>query len=172
MRRTFKLKENPNDDIKLSLLYDEDTEVYINGVKALSTKGFSKNYRELPISKKAQKALKKGDNLMAVHCWNDGGGQAIDAGLMQAAAGPTRPPEHQTPEFVGVFKKTGVDIVHLAEFHNRLGRDRRDPDKALPLLKLLHDECARLSVLINGISLSRPPRSLRLVSIEFTENPK
>ena len=145
LRRTFKLNEKPNDDLKLSLLYDEDTEVYINGVKALSTKGFSKTYRELPISQEARKTLKKGDNLMAVHCWNDGGGQAIDAGLMQAAAGPTRPPEIQTPEFVGVFKKTGVDIVHLAEFHNRLGRDRRDPDKALPLLKLLHDECARLS---------------------------
>ena len=55
------------------------------------------------------------------------------------------PPGLEKPEFIDVFKKTGVRIVHLAEFHNRLGRDRRKPAKAFPLLKLLHDECARLS---------------------------
>ena len=55
------------------------------------------------------------------------------------------PPGLEKPGFVDVFKKTGVRIVHLAEFHNRLGRDRRKPAKAFPLLKLLHDECARLS---------------------------
>ena len=55
------------------------------------------------------------------------------------------PPELEKPEFVDVFKKAGVRIVHLAEFHNRLGRDRRDPAKAFSLLKILHDECARLS---------------------------
>ena len=49
------------------------------------------------------------------------------------------------PDFVDVFKKSGIQIVHLAEFHNRLGRLRRDPVKALPLLKTLHEECARLS---------------------------
>ena len=144
LRRIFKLREIPADELKLSLLYDEDTEIYLNGVLAFSVKGFSKRYREVPISPEARKALKKGDNLMAVHCWNDGGGQAIDAGLVRPAR-TGRPTETQTPEFVGVFKKAGVDIVHLAEFHNRLGRDRRNPDKALPLLKLLHDECARLS---------------------------
>jgi len=55
------------------------------------------------------------------------------------------PPALRNPEFVEVFKDSGIEIVHLAEFHNRLGRLRRDPDKALPLLKTLHDECARLS---------------------------
>jgi hypothetical protein len=55
------------------------------------------------------------------------------------------PPQLEKPEFVDVFKKAGVQIVHLAEFHNHLGRDRRNPAKAFPLLKILHDECARLS---------------------------
>ena len=111
---------------------------------AASVKGFSKTYREVPISPEALKTLKKGENLLAVHCWNDGGGQAIDVGLVRPMK-ISRPREMPTPEFVRVFKKAGVDIVHLAEFHNRLGRDRRNPDKALPLLKLLHDECIRLS---------------------------
>jgi hypothetical protein len=58
---------------------------------------------------------------------------------------PVLPPALKKPEFVEVFKESGMQIVHLAEFHNRLGRSRRDPDKALPLLKTLHDEFARLS---------------------------
>ncbi len=144
LRRAFVLKELPIRDLKLSLLYDEDTEVYLNGVLAFSVKGFSKTYRDVPISPAAQKTLKKGENLLAIHCWNDGGGQAIDAGLVRPGK-INRPVPIAKPEFVGVFKKAGVEIVHLAEFHNRLGRDRRIADKALPLLKLLHDECARLS---------------------------
>ncbi len=51
----------------------------------------------------------------------------------------------EKPEFVDVFKSAGIQIVHLAEFHNRVGRDRRDPEKAFPLLEILHSECARLS---------------------------
>ena len=73
MRRNFKLNEIPTDGLKLSLLYDEDTEVYLNGVLAFSVKGFSKRYLEVPISPEAWKTLKKGNNLLAVHCWNDGG---------------------------------------------------------------------------------------------------
>ena len=144
LRRSFKLNEIPTDGLKLSLLYDEDTEVYLNGVLAFSVKGFSKRYLEVPISPEARKTLKKGNNLLAVHCWNDGGGQAIDVGLVLSTK--TDPPKEDfNPDFVSVFKKAGVDIVHLAEFHNRIGPLRRDPNKTLPLLKLLHDECARLS---------------------------
>ena len=58
---------------------------------------------------------------------------------------PVLPPILRNPQFVEVFKNSGIEIVHLAEFHNRLGRLRRDPDEALPLLETLHDECARLS---------------------------
>ena len=50
----------------------------------------------------------------------------------------------QNPEFVDFFKRMGVDIVHLAEFHRgatpRLGTIER-----LEQLKVMHDECARLS---------------------------
>jgi hypothetical protein len=50
----------------------------------------------------------------------------------------------ETPGFVKTFKARGVDIVHLAEFH--VGATPRMPAKdRLPLLKTLHEECARLS---------------------------
>lgn len=58
---------------------------------------------------------------------------------------PNLPAHLTNPQFINVFKKAGVRIVHLAEFHNHLGRVRRNPDKTFPLLKTLHDECARLS---------------------------
>lgn len=54
------------------------------------------------------------------------------------------PRELETPGMVETFKARGVDIVHLAEFH--VGETPRltDADR-LPQLKLLHEECARLS---------------------------
>ena len=47
------------------------------------------------------------------------------------------------PGFVKTFKRHGIDIVHLAEFH--VGHTPEMNAKRLELLKLMHDECARLS---------------------------
>jgi hypothetical protein len=48
------------------------------------------------------------------------------------------------PEFVGFFHKMGVDIVHLAEFH-RGPTPKLDTMERLEQLKVMHDECERLS---------------------------
>ena len=54
------------------------------------------------------------------------------------------PENMENPEFVQFFKKMGVDIVHLAEFHN--GRTPGlNTEERLSQLKLMHDECKRLS---------------------------
>lgn len=50
----------------------------------------------------------------------------------------------QNPEFVDVFRDMGVDIVHLAEFHNG-STPRMATDQRLAQLQVMHDECARLS---------------------------
>jgi len=56
-----------------------------------------------------------------------------------------RIPEHlQNPGFVNTFRKMGVDIVHLAEFH--FGETPRWRERMrLRQLDLLHAECKRLS---------------------------
>lgn len=59
------------------------------------------------------------------------------------AGSNTLPPELVTPSFVTTFRAHGVDMVHLAEFHVH-----HTPEMIahrLEHLKLLHDECRRLS---------------------------
>ena len=50
----------------------------------------------------------------------------------------------ETPGFVTKFKETGVQIVHLAEFHHGWTPAQKTKDR-LPMLKTMHEECARLS---------------------------
>ncbi|MES2456912.1 MAG: hypothetical protein V4594_15265 [Bacteroidota bacterium] len=51
-------------------------------------------------------------------------------------------PEH--PDFIKVFKKTGIDIVHLAEFHYT-AHPKGPDDQRLKELKALFEQCQRLS---------------------------
>ncbi|MBO9565759.1 MAG: hypothetical protein J7621_23485 [Niastella sp.] len=53
-------------------------------------------------------------------------------------------PIPETPNFIKVFKKTGVDIVHLGEFHGP-GHPKGPANDRLNELKTLFDECERLS---------------------------
>ncbi len=49
-----------------------------------------------------------------------------------------------TPNFVKVFKNTGLNIIHLAEFHGP-GHPKGPEDQRFLELKTLFDECKRLS---------------------------
>ena len=69
------------DDLQLLLYHDEDAEVYINGVLATQTSGFTAKYEPYQISASAKAALKPGVNVFAVHVHQTGGGQFIDMGL-------------------------------------------------------------------------------------------
>ena len=145
LRRKFTLAEKPSEATRLMLHYDEDTEVYLNDVLAASVTGFSTEYRYLPISREAMQKLRKGANVMSVHCQNDGGGQAIDTGLVRIdKSSGAVPAELQSPGFVDVFKRMGIDIVHLAEFHNGRTPKLKAPVR-LKQLETLHQECQRLS---------------------------
>jgi hypothetical protein len=79
-----KLNAEELDDLLLRVYYDEDFEVYINGVLAVSTKGFTSSYTSLPLSDEAKKAIKvKSKNTIAVHCHQTTGDQFIDIGLIK-----------------------------------------------------------------------------------------
>jgi Glycosyl hydrolases family 2, sugar binding domain/Glycosyl hydrolases family 2, TIM barrel domain/Glycosyl hydrolases family 2 len=70
-------------NILLSVLHDEDAEIYLNGVLAATVKGHTGSYEELAILPEAKATLKPGKNVMAVHCHQTGGGQSIDVGLIE-----------------------------------------------------------------------------------------
>jgi hypothetical protein len=70
-------------ELQMNCFHDEDAEIYLNGVEAARVSGFTTDYETIPISAKARATLKPGKNLIAIHCHQTGGGQYIDAGLVE-----------------------------------------------------------------------------------------
>ena len=85
IRRHFSIGDLSEDEIKslhLWMYHDDDCEVYINGVKAFETKGWTSAYCMQPISNEALATIKpNSDNIIAMHTYQDRGGQYADAGL-------------------------------------------------------------------------------------------
>ena len=66
------------------LIYDEDPEIYLNGVLAAKRKGWITEYDDEELSQDAFGALKFGEkNVLAVHASQTYGGQCIDVGLVE-----------------------------------------------------------------------------------------
>jgi hypothetical protein len=112
LRKTFELKEIP-DKPALLIHHDEDTEVFINGRNVAELKGYITEYKVVPIPKNKQNALKAGQNVMAVHCRQTGGGQFIDVHLVDAENVPKLPePQRSTKPFISeLITKWGADVT-------------------------------------------------------------
>jgi hypothetical protein len=83
LRRTVKLDASKFDDVALLMHHDEDTEVYINGALAAKVTGFTTDYSIISLTEKGRAALRQGENVIAVHTHQTGGGQYIDLGLVR-----------------------------------------------------------------------------------------
>lgn len=64
------------------LHHDEDVEVYVNGVLAVTAQGYVSGYEAFPLTKAGARAWRPGRNVIAIHCRQTGGGQYIDMGLV------------------------------------------------------------------------------------------
>lgn len=92
LRKTFEVKEVPT-NLALLIHHDEDAEVFLNGQKIADEKGYTTDYKILPITSEQKKVLlTKGTNLLAVHCKQTGGGQYIDVHVVDADNVPVLPP--------------------------------------------------------------------------------
>lgn len=82
VRRTFDLVATDLNKLYLKLYHDDNIQVYINGEKIFDVKGWTDKFIYVPLTD-YKKFLKKGRNVMAIHILNTGGGQWLDAGLVQ-----------------------------------------------------------------------------------------
>ena len=85
LRREIELPAGNWRDLQFWLHHDEDVEVYINGVPALSASGFVSSYEAVPMTAAGKAALKPGKNVIAVRCHQTGGGQYVDLGFVDIA---------------------------------------------------------------------------------------
>ncbi len=85
VRKSFDLEDISSfeqEDLVLYIHHDEDCEVYINGVWAVSLTGWTTGYITVPIGSSAYNALRSNAlNTIAIHCKQTDGGQYIDAGI-------------------------------------------------------------------------------------------
>jgi hypothetical protein len=82
LRRDVDISADQIKNVQIWFHHDDDAEVYINGVLALTAPGFVSSYDCFPLSDKALAALKPGKNTVAIHCHQISGGQYIDLGLI------------------------------------------------------------------------------------------
>ncbi len=78
---TIKKLPDTNKDLAFRIHHDEDTQIYLNGTLIADITGWTQCYSTIDIDDKYFKLLKKGDNLLAVHCRQTTGGEYIDVGL-------------------------------------------------------------------------------------------
>ena len=121
LRKTFDistLSEETINSLVVGLKYDDNAEVYINGVEVCRTAGYVTVYRVQKISAAIKQALvRTGTNVLAVHCRQDFGGQFIDVGIFgwEGIQTTTPPVGTQTP-YAGVIPIPGM--VEAENFDN------------------------------------------------------
>ncbi len=82
MRRTFSLSDLNIERLILQIRHDDDVEVYINGQKAYSCSPcWVPGYENYQLDDSVKKKLKKGKNILAIHCTNSAGDSWLDVGL-------------------------------------------------------------------------------------------
>ena len=86
LRREVTLPAGPWHDLQGWVHHDEDMEVYINGVLALSLPQWDTSYDTAPLTPAGRAAIHTGKNVIAVHCHQTTGGQYIDFGLVDIGA--------------------------------------------------------------------------------------
>lgn len=83
LRREVEIQADTLKYLELWMHHDEDAEVYINGVLTAQARGYTTEYVRLAPNAAGRAALNPGENLIAVHCRQTGGGQYIDVGFVE-----------------------------------------------------------------------------------------
>jgi hypothetical protein len=102
-RTTFTLAAKPVGRLLVRLMYDEDTQVFLNGSLIADLNGYVQGYGDFLASDAAAAALVAGKNTLAVHTFNTNGGRYIDVGLwLTDDAPPYRAADEPTATTAGL----------------------------------------------------------------------
>jgi hypothetical protein len=82
LRREVNIPKDKLKEVELWLHHDDDVQVYVNGILAARRNGWTTSYDAVPLNEIAREALKPGQNLIAIHCRQNGGGQYVDVGFV------------------------------------------------------------------------------------------
>ncbi|MFG0319615.1 MAG: DUF1553 domain-containing protein [Planctomycetota bacterium JB042] len=77
LRRSFVWNAAERDALTFVGHHDDDLEVFVNGVLAVEREGYVTAYGALPPGDAARAAVRQGENLLAVRCAQDFGGQFV-----------------------------------------------------------------------------------------------
>ncbi|WP_183559354.1 glutaminase family protein [Mucilaginibacter sp. SP1R1] len=111
VRRTFTINDINFNKLALTLHHDDDVVVYLNGEKIAEQSGANGDLQYFPLSEVAVGKLKKGENILALHCTNTGGGAWLDAGF----ADELKPTDHAALE---IARQTGVTVNATQTIYN------------------------------------------------------
>jgi hypothetical protein len=105
LRRTFQVDALPQ-QLALELHHDDDAQIYLNGTLIHRAKGYTVKYHRVQLGPEAVQLLRRGTNLLAVHCRQTTGGQYIDVGLL---TGP------EVPDLATLIRRHGAEVLGAAE---------------------------------------------------------
>ena len=88
LRQTFEVSDPRLEAPMLYIHHDEDARVFINGQLVAELTGYTVDYGLVPLDGSHRNLLRKGKNVIAVHCHQTGGGQYIDVGLVDLIEQP------------------------------------------------------------------------------------
>lgn len=81
VRRSFVLNNTNINKLFLKLHHDDNVEVYLNGEKIYNCDCWNGKMESFAVDDAIKSKLKKGKNVLAIHCANTVGGAWLDAGL-------------------------------------------------------------------------------------------
>ncbi|GAA4455765.1 DUF4965 domain-containing protein [Nibrella saemangeumensis] len=83
LRRTVTLDKVPDGKLLVKAIYNDNYEVFINGVRVAGVAGVAADYEMAATNRKVSELLKPGPNVIAVHSQNFSGQGFVDVGLVQ-----------------------------------------------------------------------------------------
>lgn len=86
LRRSFEFNTAIPGKLFLRLHHDDNVEVYLNGEQVYSCNCWNNKLENFPLSDAIKSKLKKGKNILAIHCANTAGGAWMDVGLAKESS--------------------------------------------------------------------------------------